>query len=135
MSEQSVLLQLPEALFERVRRVAEDSHRPVESVLLDSLALLFGDLPDDAELTPQLLDRLADEQLWAIVHRRLAWPQDARLRQLTALGKRGLLSAEEQAEMERLVEYADRYVLLRSQALLRLKQRGYDIERHLKLGA
>jgi hypothetical protein len=135
MSQQSVLLQMPEELYERVRRIAEDSDRPVENVLLDSIALLFGELPPDDELTPQLLGTFSDEQLWAIVYRSLAWPQDTRLRELTALGKRGSLSDEEQTEMERLVDGVDRYVLLRSQALLLLKQRGYDVERRLKLGA
>ena len=88
-----------------------------------------------AELTPQILETFSDEQLWAIVQRELAWPQDVRLRELTTLGKQGNLSAEEQIEMERLVDQVDRYVLVRSQALLLLKQRGHDVERRLKLGA
>src|SRR5258708_1439194 len=104
MTQQPVVLQLPEELYERVRQIAQDSNRPIEMVLVDSLALLFGDLPDNAELTPQILATLSDEQLWAIVQRELAWPQDVRLRELTALGKQGNLSVEEQAEMERLVE-------------------------------
>ena len=135
MAQQPVVLQLPEDLYERVRQVAQDSHRPLETVLLDSLSLLFGDLPDNAELTPQILATFSDEQLWAVVERELTWPQDIRLRELTTLGKHGSLSAEEQAEMERLVDQVDRYVLVRSHALLFLKQRGHDIERRLKLGA
>jgi hypothetical protein len=135
MTQQPVLIQLPEELYERVRQVAQDSNRPLESILVDSLALLFGDLPDNAELTPQILATFSDEQLWAIVQRALAWPQDARLRELTMLGKQGILSAQEQTEMERLVDQVDRYVLVRSHALLLLKQRGHDVERRLKLGA
>ena|SRR5579859_1793831 len=135
MTQQPVILQLPDDLYERVRQVAQESHRPLESVLVDSLTLLFGDLPDNAELTPQTLATFSDEQLWALVQRSLAWPQDVRLRELTALGKQGNLTTEEQAEMERLVDQVDRYILVRSQALLLLKQRGHDVERRLKLGA
>jgi hypothetical protein len=88
------------------------------------------------ELTLQLLEALSDEQLWAIiVYRPLAWTQDIRLRELTALGKFGGLSADEQAKTECLVDQVDRYVLLRSQALLLLKQQGYNVEHRLRIGA
>ncbi|MBX3062383.1 MAG: hypothetical protein U0528_06670 [Anaerolineae bacterium] len=135
MSDQPVLLQLPEELYARIRQIAEESQRPVESVLVDSLSLLFGELPDNDSLTPEMLSSLTDEQLWAIVHRHLAWALDSRLRELSELGKTGQLSAEEYAEMESLVEQTDRHILLRSQALLLLKQRGYDVEHRLKMGA
>jgi len=132
MSHQPVTLELPEALYERVRQIAENSNRSLETVLMDSLALLFG---DDIELPPEMLKTLSDEQLWAIVHRRFAWPLDTRLRELTDLGQRGALSQDEETEMTQLVDAVDRYVLLRSQVLLLLKQRGHDVEHHLKLGA
>ncbi len=135
MTDQSVLLQMPGELYERIRQIAAESNRPVENVLLDSIILLFGELPPDDQLTPQSLGGFSDEQLWALAHRPLAWPLDARLQELTALGKSGALSAEQQAELERLVSALDRYVLLRSQALLLLKQRGHDVEQRLKLGA
>lgn len=132
MSQSPILLQLPDELYERLREIADDSHRPVESVLIDSLTLLFGDLPT---INPEQLVTFSDEQLWALVHRMIAWPQDARLRELTAQGKQRELSADEQSELESLIDAYDQYVLLRSQALLHLKQRGYDVEQRLKLGA
>lgn len=135
MSDQPILLQLPEELYARIRQIAEESQIPVESVLVDSLALLFGELPDNNSLTPEMLSALADEQLWAIVHRHLAWSLDSRLRELSELGKTGQLSTEEYAEMERLVEQMDRHILLRSEALWLLKQRGHDVERRLRMGA
>lgn len=70
-----------------------------------------------------------------MVYRQLAFPQDARLRELTDLSKRGVLTNDEQIEMEGLVNAVDQYVILRSKALLLLKERGYDLEQHLKLGA
>jgi hypothetical protein len=132
MSLQPVTLELPEEIYERIRQIAEDSNRSLETVLMDSLALLFG---EDVELSPDRLNTLSDEQLWALVHRRFAWPLDTRLRALTDLGKRGALSEDEETEMAQLVDAIDRYVLLRSQALLLLKQRGHDVEHHLQSGA
>ena len=96
--------------------------------------LLFGTLAN-ADIVHDELHHYTDEQLWAVVYQRLAWPQDTRLRELIALGKQGLLSDDEKAEMERLIDLVDRMMMLRSQALLLLKQRGHDVETQLKLGA
>ena len=134
MSQSTVKLQIPPAIYQRARQIASESNRSPESVLLDGLALLFGDLPDTS-LEPDALKSFSDEQLWAVVHQRLAWPQDTRLRELIALGKQGQLSEAEETEMERLMGLVDHQMLLRSEALLLLKQRGHDVETKLKLGA
>jgi len=131
MSQAPILLQLPDKLYERLREIADDSQRPMESVLIDSLTLLFGELPS---INPQQLTTYTDEQLWAVVHRLIAWPQDARLNELTAASKQGRLSSAEQTELESLINAYDQYVLLRSQALLILRQRGHNVEQRLKLG-
>ena len=135
MSDQPVLLQLPQELYERAHQIAEESDRAVESVLIDSLALLFGTRMTEDELMPELLQSLTDEALWAVVRRPLAWGQDIRLRELTAQSKARNLTPDEEIEIDQLVEAYDRYVLLRSQALMLLKSRGQDVERRLKLGA
>jgi len=63
-----------------------------------------------------------DDQLWDVVNN---YPvEDARLNELTALGKRGKLSANELKELEQRIDAWDQQVLLRSEALLLLKQRG-----------
>lgn len=134
MNRLSVTLELPESVYERLVRVAQDRNLPVENLLNDTLTLLFG---DDAEsgLTLERLEVLSDAQLWAIVYRPVAWPVDARLSELNARGQEGDLTAGEQAEVKQLIAVWDRFVLFRSQALLLLQQRGHDIESRLKLGA
>ena len=134
MNQSTVELQIPPEVYERVRQIAKASNRSVESVLQDGLTLLFGALPDTG-ISPDELKNYTDEQLWAIVHQRLAWPQDTRLRELIALGKQGQITEDEKAEMERLIDLVDHQMLLRSQALLLLKQRGHNVEKQLKLGA
>jgi hypothetical protein len=135
MHQHSVTLDFPEELYKRIREAAEENRMPLESMLLESIALMYGDSLADNDLSPEALEQLADDQLWAIVHRQLVLPLDIRLRQLTALGKSGSLSNDEQAEMERLIAEVDRCVVLRSNALLLLKTRGYDVEQRLKIGA
>lgn len=134
MSQPTVELQIPPEVYERARQIAKASNRSVESVLSDGLTLLFGTLPDTGT-SPDKLTNYTDEQLWAVVHQRLAWPQDTRLRELVALGKQGQITNDEKIEMERLIDLVDHQMLLRSEALLLLKQRGHNVEKQLKLGA
>lgn len=134
MGQARIELKIPPEIYERARQIASESNRSVESVLLDGLTLLFGALPDTG-ISPDELRTYSDEQLWAVVYQRLAWPQDTRLRELMALGKQGQITSDEQAEMEGLIDLVDHQMLLRSEALLLLKQRGYDVEKQLKLGA
>jgi hypothetical protein len=134
MSQPTVELHIPLEVYERARQIASESNRSVESVLLDGLTLLFGALPDTG-ISPDALQSYTDEELWAVVYQRLAWPQGARLRELTALGQHGQITPEEKAEMERLINLVDHQMLLRSEALLLLKRRGHNVEKRLKLGA
>lgn len=131
----SIRVELPDELYEHVREAATRSDQSVETVLVGTLTLLFGDLPGGWDHLEATLDSLPDEQLWALVYRRLAWPAIAQLRQLTAHGKQAPLTEAEQAELDTLIDETDRYALLRSRVLLLLKQRGHNVEARLKLGA
>lgn len=131
MERQLVSVQIPQHLYERMRQIAQDSHRPLETVLLDSLTILYDDHFDLASLSPDDLSDFSDDQLWALVWRPLTLSVDLRLRELTEIGKRGLLNESESAEVDQLIEAVDHYVLLRSEALLLLKQRGHDVKRRL----
>jgi hypothetical protein len=137
MPGKSITLDLPEDLYEQVRQVAAQSQRPVERVVLESLRLLFVPPPSSVDLATSLaaLSGYTDQQLWAIVYQRLAWPQSQRLHELSAKNKLEALTEDEQRELEDLLVSNDRAMLLRSEALSQLKHRGYDIEAYLKRGA
>lgn len=134
MSDATIQLEVPEKILARVAQIADDSERSVESVLVDGLSLLFGDL-SDGKVSLESLKDFTDEKLWAVVHQRLAWPQDTRLRELAALGDHGKITVEELEEMDALIVLVDQQMLLRSEALLLLKRRGHDIGEYLQLGA
>jgi len=131
----SLQVELPADLFEQIREAAARSDQPMELVLVDTLAMLFGAPQADWEQRTAALETLPDAQVWAVVYRRLAWPDGVRLRELTARGRNAVLSDEEQAELAALIDEADHLTVLRSRALLVLRRRGHDIRKHLKLGA
>jgi hypothetical protein len=130
MSQTPVTIHLPDALYDRVRQFAEDTNRPLETVLLESVSLLFDDSPES--LTVDDLQTLSDAQLWAVVYRRLAWNQSLRLHELSTKYKSDELSTDEQAELDAHLDRNDHYMLLRSEALLILQQRGADIQSYLQ---
>jgi predicted transcriptional regulator len=134
MAALTIELEISPEVYERAKQIAEQSQRSVALVLQESLTLLFGDW-QATQIQPAELRHYSDEQLWAIVHRHLAWPNETRLRALAAQGKRERLSEAEYTEMERLVGQVDRYMLLRTHALILLKERGHQVEQQLNLGA
>lgn len=123
-----VSVEIPPSIYERLRREAEQSHRTLEEVLIEDLALLSGEAV--MELTVQ--ESFSDEKLWAIVHQQPDEAQKQRTKTLIALSKERPLTPDEQAELEALIDLEDQYVLLRSQALVFLQERGHDIDSYLK---
>jgi hypothetical protein len=134
MPRKSITLDLPDDLYDQVCYVAEQHQRPIEHVLVESIRLLFVPPSPSTDLTTSLaaLSNYTDEQLWAVVYQRLAWPQAQRLHELSAQTKRERLTANEQHELDHLLTLNDRAMLLRSEALRLLKNRGHDIAIYLE---
>lgn len=132
---QPLSLHLPAALYERIRDAATRSDRPVESVLVESLALLFGEPAANWDQLAATLETLSDAQLWALVYRRQSWIAGGRLRDLSAQGRQASLLPDEQVELDTLIDEADRAMLVRSRALLVLQQRGHQVQDQFQLGA
>ncbi|MBN1311615.1 MAG: hypothetical protein JXB30_09365 [Anaerolineae bacterium] len=135
LSTQLVSVELPDDLYRRIREVAERNERSVESVLRESLEVMFGAASMMPEELLALLEHYRDDQLWAVVYQRLAWPRKERLNELVARGKEEGLSKAEQEELEMLLDEVDSYTLVRSQALHLLEQHGQDVQRYRAMGA
>lgn len=73
------------------------------------------------------LSKFSDAQLWAVMYRNFPPSQSLRYQDLTDRQKHELLTEAEEEELDTLVHRADLYMLLRSEALLLLKNRGYNI--------
>jgi hypothetical protein len=119
----------------RIQEAATRNDQPIESVLVDSLSLLFGAPQVDWDHLATTLDTLTDAQLWALVYRRIAWTAGTQLRELTARGKLDTLTDEEKADLARLIDDYDRVTLLRSHTLLLLRRWGHNVQDQLERGA
>lgn len=128
MGRTTVTFDIPDAVYDNLRQIAEQRQISPEAVLSEWVDTLWGepsDIPDEAALSTY-----GDEQLWAVVSR--IWRGAARLRELSDQAKHEALSPEEQAELDQLVTQYDTWVLVRSTALALLQKRGYDIKRYLQ---
>lgn len=130
MKRSTIELEIAPEIEEHVRVIAEGENCSIESVLQEGLALLFG----NDSIAEYLLDRLSDctdEQLWALIYQRLTQSQDYRMRELLDRGTEGTITKQENMELNYYVDLVDRQMLLRSRALLLLKERGHDIDIYL----
>ena len=130
MSVQSVTLNVPRALYDRLERRAAQTHRTVEDVLLDVLATavpLADDLPPDFAEALSPLALLDDAALWRAARSHLPTKVAAELEALHLKRQREGLTDIETQTLARLVRQYERAMLVRAQAAALLKQRGYDV--------
>jgi hypothetical protein len=127
MTEQ-ITLTLPEDISARVRQIAETTSQPVEQIVLDHLKSLSIQLPplppeDQAEL--DALRHLSDDALWTIAREQVLEEAQARAHTLMDKNSLGTITDAEAAELEKLVQRADRVMLRKAEAATILKKRGF----------
>lgn len=132
MANRTVTMELSSEVYDQFQMAAEQSNRSVEALLEAMLSLISNPLALDTETTLNMLDSLPDEYLWIIAYLHLTPRQENRLRDLVSQSKTGNLSPEETSEEEHLLALVDRHMLLRSKALLLLKQRGHDLKTYIQ---
>lgn len=130
MAGQHITIDLPDDLYARLKRDAEQAHRSVEEQALDVLAgrdfAMQSQQADVAELTAQLA-ALGDDALRRMARARLPARSLARLRRLHDQQQREGLDEAEAREAAALTRQYERVVFSGAQALALLKQRGYDV--------
>ena len=130
MTTQTVTLDLPELLYQKLQLRAAQTRRTVEDELLEVLATavpVADDLPDDltAAITP--LAMLDDTDLWRAAQTQLPSDVAVRLEELHLKRQRAGLTESEEREASILAHQYERVMLVRAQAAALLKQRGYDV--------
>jgi hypothetical protein len=136
MSDQSVLVELPQELYERIKAAAQLSARPINAIVIESLDALFH-APPEGESIESVLEAMpgyTDAELWVVVYRGLTWSQSLRLRELGEKAKQTELTHQEETELQHLLDLTDQMMLLRSEALLLLQKRGQDMTAYLNQG-
>lgn len=131
MSVQTITLDLPETVYQSAKRAADALNRPVEEVLAATLVAVWPpliDVPPDMVGRLSQLNILPNSELWQAARTTLTPEQQQHLEVLNDKQQReGELTSEERAEQESLLKAYGETILLRAQALLLLKQRGYDV--------
>jgi hypothetical protein len=123
-----IILQVPENLSTRARQIAEMMAQPVEQVLLDHLKTLSAplpELPSDAQAELDALLQLSDDALWTIARAQMPDEVQACTHALLEKNSHGVITGEEHAELEMLVERGDRLMLCKARAAAILRARGY----------
>jgi plasmid stability protein len=130
MASQSITLHLPDDLYTRLKRRAEDAHRTVEEELLEVVVSGFpesADLPDDLATAVSQLVLLPDDALWRAARSHLSSKAATRLETLHLKRQREGLDEPEAQELAGLVRQYERAMLVRARAVALLAERGYDV--------
>jgi hypothetical protein len=123
-------LRVPEAVYEQIRRAAEKSRRPLEDVLQEAIRAVApgaGETPPATRSAIAQMAYLNDAALWQAARATMHPDQRARLEALHDAQQRAPLSPEEKGEEEALVALYRDTLLVRAQAAVLLRHRGYDV--------
>ena len=131
MPDRTMIITLPEPLYQHLLSRAEHAGRSLEDEVTE---LLSTSVIDSDQLDPELEDQLAsmalldDQSLWRAARNRLAADVTARLETLNLKAQdEGLTDAEAQ-ESAALIRRYERGMLVRAEAAYLLKQRGHDVD-------
>jgi hypothetical protein len=131
MLAETVTLQVPDALYQRLVKTARVTKRSLEEVMIHALRVGSPPTWDDApaEFQPDLaaMDQLDDESLWRIARSRKSQNEMVRYEELLDQSKRKALNDSERKELNVLREEADRFMLRKSHAAVLLRWRGHDV--------
>jgi predicted ArsR family transcriptional regulator len=130
MTVQAITLNLPQAVYRQIRQAAEKVGRPVNEVLLEAVAAVapvIGTGPENLRTALAQMAYLNDAALWQAGRATMTAEQRERLEALHDQQQREGLTAEEEAEERALLSLYRETLLVRAQAAVLLKQRGYDV--------
>jgi hypothetical protein len=130
MSE-TVTLQIPEPLYQRLIDAARATHRPLEDVILQALRVGsppdWDNVPDEFQVELAVLDRLEDEALWKIAQGRKTPADMARYDELLEHNQNNTLTEAERTELTELRTETDCFMLRKAQAAALLRWRGHHV--------
>jgi len=131
MTIETIPIQVPEALYRRLERLAALTHRPVESLVVQTLTSSIPPLPDDLPApmreTLTALEDLSDDELWQIARSTFPEAQYEQFAELREQRRAGTIMPDEQVTLDRLTQEADLMTLRKAYAAVLLKWRGHRL--------
>jgi hypothetical protein len=130
---ETVTLQIPEALYQRLAIAAEATQRSLEDIILQALQIgsppTWKDVPEEFQTDLASLDRLDDDSLWQIARSQKTQLEMERYESLLSKQQNTTLTDPERLELDNLRKDSDRFMLRKSQAAAILKWRGHNVSR------
>jgi hypothetical protein len=123
-------LELPEDVYEHVRRAAKGMNQSLEKALVNIVRAATPSLekvPAEYRGDLEAMEDLGDEELWSILRSRSELAKQRRLQRLLDKNQRETLTARERTALAELRVDGDRLMLARSYAALLLKYRGHRV--------
>jgi plasmid stability protein len=123
---------VPHALYTRLEERARQTRRSVEEELIEALAeavsLTDEPMPTDVASVLSSLETMPDDALWQVaLDSHLSPTAVAHFEELNNKRQREGLTEEERYIAETLLRQYERALLVRAEAMARLKERGRDI--------
>lgn len=131
MNQATVMIQLPQEMYQRFKRAALLTSRSMEDVLFQSIKgnmpPVLDDLPTEWQDEFTLMQGLNDEALWAISKETFPARQWQKHEKLLQENEQKPLNEKERAILDKMRVAMDHFILRRSYALALLKWRGYTV--------
>jgi hypothetical protein len=125
------LISIPDTLYEKARRVAEQTAQQVDDLIRERLADAFdeplAELPADEVAELRALAYLSDVTLWTIAREQMPAAKQEHMSMLMDKNSFGTISNDEYQELSALVEGGQRLMLRKSEAMKLLLDRGYQV--------
>jgi hypothetical protein len=131
MSTNTVAVQVPAALYQRLERLAALTNRPLESLLVQTLSAGLPPLPDDLPVSMRdallALEQLDDTELYRVVRERMPDAQVEQYDELRERRRAGVITEAEQQTLTTMAHNADLLMLRKAYAAVLLKWRGQRV--------
>jgi len=130
MTYQTITLNVPETVYQQIRKAAEKVRRPINDILVEAVTAAAPTLSAAKTGSRGALAQMAylsDAALWQAARATLPADQRERLAALHVLQQQRALSRAEHTEEQSLLNLYKETLLVRAQAAVLLQSRGYDI--------
>ena len=131
MPAETITLQIPEILYQRLLNTAHATQQPLQEVILHALQVgsppEWDDVPEEFQADLAALDKLDDNTLWQIVRSCKTEKDMQRYNILLEANSSGTLTDTERLELVKLRHDADLFMLKKAQAAVLLRWRGHHL--------
>jgi NADP-dependent 3-hydroxy acid dehydrogenase YdfG len=131
MISETVTLQVPEIIYQRLVDTANATKRPLEEVILHALKVgsppAWDDIPEEFQAEIAALDKLDDNALWQIARSHKTEAEMNRYNTLLEINSQGKVTDTERIELAELRYEADLFMLRKAQSAVLLRWRGYNV--------